>query len=104
MAAPETPSAAWQSDALLGRLMLRMLVQAPDGLLWVGTADDAYRYDGTRLVPLNALRRGRAAPPVVACPHLLPVAPHGAAQQLVVGAHVQLIVEALNVGVHCVGR
>ena len=76
-AVAEAPGAGWQPDALLSRLMLRTLVQAPDGLLWVGTDDGVYRYDGTRLVPLNALRRQGPALPAVACDHLLSLATGG---------------------------
>ena len=67
----------WQPDALLSTLMLRDLVQAPGGLLWVATDDGVYRYDGTALVALNTLRRGGARLPAVNCYKLL-VLPDGA--------------------------
>jgi signal transduction histidine kinase/streptogramin lyase len=75
MAAP-TPGGGWLPDAALSSLMLRTLVQTPDGLLWVGTDDGAYRYDGTQLVTLNALRRHGPALPTVPCNFLLPL-PNG---------------------------
>lgn len=65
------PATGWLPDALLSGLMLRNLTATPDGLLWVGTDDGVYRYDGTRLVPLNALRRGGVPLPPVPCNELL---------------------------------
>ena len=69
-AAPEPPS-GWLPDAPLSGLMLRNLTATPDGLLWVGTDDGVYRYDGTRLVSLNVLRRGGVSLPPVPCNELL---------------------------------
>jgi signal transduction histidine kinase/ligand-binding sensor domain-containing protein len=66
-------SGGWQPDAVLSRLMLRTLAQTSDGLLWAGSDDGVYRYDGTRLVPLNALRRGGVALPSTPCNYLLPL-------------------------------
>ncbi|WP_133257070.1 sensor histidine kinase [Hymenobacter edaphi] len=63
----------WQPDAALSKLMLRTLVTTPEGLMWVGTDDGVYRYDGTELVPLNALRRAGPALPPVPCNQLLPL-------------------------------
>ncbi|MCR5886349.1 hypothetical protein LRS06_00890 [Hymenobacter sp. J193] len=65
------PASGWLPDTPLSSLMLRNLASAPNGLLWVGTDDGAYRYDGTRLVALNALRRGGVALPTVPCNELL---------------------------------
>ncbi|WP_167856749.1 sensor histidine kinase [Hymenobacter aquaticus] len=65
------PAAGWQAEPALSRLMLRRLAQAPDGLLWAGTDDGAYRFDGTQAVPLNALRRAGPALPPVPCNALL---------------------------------
>jgi signal transduction histidine kinase/ligand-binding sensor domain-containing protein len=67
------PAAAggWLPDAVLGTLMLRTLVQTPDGLIWVGTDDGVYRYDGTQLVSINALRREGGPLPTVPCNSLL---------------------------------
>lgn len=72
----QTLPGGWLPDAGLHHLALRTLVQAPDGLLWVGTDDGVYRYDGTDLVPLNALLRSGAPLPATACNHLL-TAPDG---------------------------
>jgi len=66
----------WLPDAVLGSLMLRTLVQTPDGLIWVGTDDGVYRYDGTQLVSINALRRKGGPLPTVPCNNLLPL-PNG---------------------------
>ncbi|MBJ6109278.1 hypothetical protein JAO73_09660 [Hymenobacter sp. BT523] len=74
--AQAAPTNGWQPDEALRRLMLRTLAPTPDGLLWVGTDDGAYRYDGSRLVSINALRRGGPALPAVACDHVLPL-PNG---------------------------
>lgn len=52
-------------------MSVRTLVQAPGGLLWIGTDDGVYRYDGAELVPLNALRRGGDPLPATSCRHLL---------------------------------
>ncbi|WP_223827437.1 sensor histidine kinase [Hymenobacter armeniacus] len=71
--AQPAPANGWQPDAGLGGLMLRTLVSTAEGLLWVGTDDGVYRYDGTRLVALNALRRDGAVLPAVPCNHLLPL-------------------------------
>ncbi|WP_400192157.1 histidine kinase [Hymenobacter sp. B81] len=65
------PGGGWLPDAALGGLMLRNLTSTPDGLLWVGTDDGVYRYDGSELVPLNALRRGGVSLPPVPCNELL---------------------------------
>jgi signal transduction histidine kinase len=65
------PAGGWLPDAALSSLMLRTLVQTPDGLLWAGTDDGVYRYDGTALVSLNALRRAGPALPTVPCNQLL---------------------------------
>jgi len=65
------PAAGWQPEPALGRLMLRSLAQAPAGLLWAGTDDGVYRFDGTQTVPLNALRRRGPALPPVPCNALL---------------------------------
>ena len=62
LAQPGAPAGWLPNDALSG-LMLRTLVSSADGLLWVGTDDGVYRYDGTRLVSINTLRRGGAALP-----------------------------------------
>ena len=70
LAAPASP-AGWLPDEALSGLMLRTLVQAPGGLLWVGTDDGVYRYDGTELVSINVLRRAGVALPTVPCDHLL---------------------------------
>ncbi|MBO2012789.1 hypothetical protein J4E00_27255 [Siccationidurans soli] len=66
-------STGWLPDNALSGLMLRTLVPTSDGLLWVGTDDGVYRYDGTHLVSINALRRGGAALPAVPCNFLLPL-------------------------------
>jgi signal transduction histidine kinase/streptogramin lyase len=66
-------AAGWLPSEALGGLMLRTLVPASDGLLWVGTDDGVYRYDGTHLVSINALRRGGPALPAVPCNYLLPL-------------------------------
>jgi signal transduction histidine kinase len=66
-------SAGWLPNDALSGLMLRTLVPASDGLLWVGTDDGVYRYDGTRLVSINSLRRGGPALPAVPCNFLLPL-------------------------------
>ena len=65
------PAGGWLPEAALSNLRLRTLVPTPDGLLWLGTDDGVYRYDGTRLVPLNALRRGGPALPPLPCDALL---------------------------------
>ncbi len=65
------PASGWLPDEVLSGLMLRTLAQTPDGLLWAGTDDGVYRYDGTRLVSINALRRSGGALPTVSCEHLL---------------------------------
>src|SRR5690349_18382657 len=67
------PAAGWLPSEALGGLMLRTLVPTADGLLWVGTDDGVFRYDGTRLVSINALRRGGPALPAVPCNFLLPL-------------------------------
>jgi len=74
--ATPAPAGGWLPDAALSGLMLRTLVQTPDGLLWVGTDDGVYRYDGTQLISINALRRGGPALPAVPCSQLLPL-PNG---------------------------
>jgi signal transduction histidine kinase/streptogramin lyase len=66
-------SVGWLPSEALSSLMLRSLVSAADGLLWVGTDDGVFRYDGTHLVALNTLRRGGAALPAVPCNYLLPL-------------------------------
>ncbi|UOE32083.1 histidine kinase [Hymenobacter monticola] len=72
LAPAQAPAAAgWQPEPALGRLMLRSLTQTPAGLLWAGTDDGVYRFDGTQAVPLNALRRGGPALPPVPCNALL---------------------------------
>ncbi len=68
---PSQTTAGWLADPALSRLALRTLVRAPDGLLWVGADDGVYRYDGTTLVPLNALRRHGPPLPPASCHHLL---------------------------------
>jgi signal transduction histidine kinase len=70
LAAPVS-AGGWLPDAVLGSLMLRTLVQTPDGLIWVGTDDGVYRYDGAQLVSINALRRNGPVLPTVPCNHLL---------------------------------
>ena len=72
LAAP-VAAGGWLPDAVLGSLMLRTLVQTPDGLIWVGTDDGVYRYDGTQLVSINALRRTGGPLPTVPCNNLLPL-------------------------------
>ncbi|WP_035558770.1 histidine kinase [Hymenobacter sp. IS2118] len=68
----EPPRAAgWLPDEALSGLMLRTLVQAPGGLLWAGTDDGVYRYDGNTLVSINDLRRTGPALPTVPCNLLL---------------------------------
>ncbi|GAB3839194.1 sensor histidine kinase [Hymenobacter jeollabukensis] len=69
--ADPAPPSGWRPDALLSRLMLRTLTSTPDGLVWAGADDGVYRYDGHRLVSLNALRRGGVALPPVPCNELL---------------------------------
>ncbi|MGI4869676.1 MAG: histidine kinase [Janthinobacterium lividum] len=61
----------WRADPPLRGVALRALAQTPDGLLWLGTEDGVFRYDGTELVPLNALRRTGAPLPAVACSQVL---------------------------------
>lgn len=65
------PGQGWLPDAALSGLMLRTLVQTPDGLLWVGTDDGVYRYDGTRLVSINVLKRSGVTLPTVPCNQVL---------------------------------
>ncbi len=67
------PPSGWLPDAALSRLMLRTLAPTPDGLLWVGTDDGVFRYDGTELVALNALRRSGPELPAVPCNWVLPL-------------------------------
>lgn len=72
LAAAQLPSVAgWQPDVALSRLMLRRLAQTPAGIVWAGTDEGVYRFDGTQAVPLNALRRGGPALPLVPCNALL---------------------------------
>ncbi|MGI4832612.1 MAG: hypothetical protein ACRYFK_04045, partial [Janthinobacterium lividum] len=61
----------WQADPRLRGVAPRALAQTPDGLLWLGTEDGVFRYDGTELVPLNALRRTGPPLPAVACNQVL---------------------------------
>ena len=61
----------WQADPQLRGVALRAMAQTPDGLLWLGTEDGVFRYDGTDLVPLNALRRTGPPLPAVACSQVL---------------------------------
>ncbi|MDO7845077.1 histidine kinase [Hymenobacter sp. M29] len=70
-AAQTMPAAGWQAEPALGRLMLRRLAQTPDGMLWAGTDEGVYRFDGSQAIPLNALRRGGPALPPVPCNALL---------------------------------
>ncbi len=70
------PTTGWQPETVLSHLMLHSLAQTPAGLLWVGTDEGVYRFDGTQVVSLNALRRRGAALPPVPCNTLL-VTPDG---------------------------
>lgn len=70
------PAAGWQPETTLSHLMLRSLVQMPSGLVWAGTEEGVYRFDGTQTVSLNALRRRGPALPTVPCNALL-VTPDG---------------------------
>lgn len=67
------PPGGWLPDAALSRLMLRTLAPTANGLLWVGTDEGVFRYDGTELVPLNALRRAGPVLPAVPCNWVLPL-------------------------------
>jgi signal transduction histidine kinase len=71
-----TPAAGWQPEEALRYLMLRSLTQTPAGLVWAGTDEGVYRFDGTQVVALNALRRRGPALPPVPCNALL-VTPDG---------------------------
>ncbi|GAB3590035.1 sensor histidine kinase [Hymenobacter daeguensis] len=72
-AAQPAASAGWLPSEALSSLMVRTLVPTADGLLWVGTDDGVYRFDGTRLVSINALRRRGPVLPAVPCNYLLPL-------------------------------
>jgi len=74
LAGQVAPAAGWQPEGALSRLMLRALTQTPDGLVWAGTDEGVYRFDGTQVVALNALRRRGAALPTVPCNALLATA------------------------------
>jgi ligand-binding sensor domain-containing protein len=55
-----------QPEEALNHFMLRSLAQTPAGLVWAGTDEGVYRFDGTQVVSLNELRRwGLALPPVL---------------------------------------
>jgi signal transduction histidine kinase len=75
-AAQVPPTAGWQPEPVLGRLMLRSLTQTPANLVWAGTDEGVYRFDGIQVVSLNDLRRAGPALPPVPCNAVL-LAPDG---------------------------